>query len=322
MRTTHRGLAIAVATTVAMLGSTLPAQAVTTYEIRVGSLEEGSTPEVPVLAGGDTIVDGDRRIPVDGYGYPMLLGPAGDSYVVAGVAIGESRMSASLVDPEGSTTRLVSRFDSVELSDDGARLVTSREGRRGSLVRVVDTTTGDVVARRRFAPWTSVLDVTHQRVVTSSWERPRTTLWRYRTDRTRVLRRKPGQFADLSSGVFSVYVGDPYDRGWTAMSRVRAPRRPIWRNRRERVIDISPDGTRMLTTHIVADGPGPVEVTLRRTAGRRIAVFRSSGLFGDHVFEDDRDVLLEAVGRRREAWVRANGRGVERVTRLRPAREV
>jgi hypothetical protein len=87
MRTTHRGLAIAVATTVAMLGSTLPAQAVTTYEIRVGSLEEGSTPEVPVLAGGDTIVDGDRRIPVDGYGYPMLLGPAGDSYVVAGVAI-------------------------------------------------------------------------------------------------------------------------------------------------------------------------------------------------------------------------------------------
>lgn len=315
MKTTLRGLAIAAATA-ALLGTTLPAQAAPTYEMRLGELERGPAPEVPVLV-GTTIHDGDVRVPLDGYEYVRLLGAVDDSYVVSSLSSGDYRPAVARVDADGTTTHLAGRFDGAQLSDDGTRVAISREGRRRSLVRVLDTQSGDVLARRRLGPWTSVLDVDATRVVTSSWVPARTTLWRYDRDTTRVLRRHHGQFADLSSGVFAITNGDPYDDGCTEMARFRSPRQTTWRNCRERILDVSPGGTRVVTAHILADGPGPFEVHLRRTGGRKLATFRAPHLINGWTFEDDRDVLLEASGRRLTTWVRANEDGVERVTRFR-----
>jgi len=314
-------LALAATTSVALLTTALPAQAAPDHRIRLGALERGEDAEVPIIV-GDRVHDGDLRVPVEGYGFARLLGASGEGYVISGLAEGESRVSVSLVAPDGELTRVASRIDEATLSDDGSVLVTSRQGRRASTLRILDTGTGDVLASRDTAPWASVLDVDATRAVVGAWEPPRTRVWRWRADRMRTLRRAPAQHADLSAGVFAVFTGDPYQGGCSVMARMGAPRKAIWRDCDERVLDTSPGGDRMLTTHILADGPGPGQVHLRRTAGRRLASFTAPGYFLGWTFEDDQDVLLDTAGRRRAAWVRGDEDGVERVTRLRPAPEV
>lgn len=313
-------LVLATATTTAtLLGLAPPVHAAPTHEVRVDRIAEGDPPEVPVVV-GDEIVDGDRAVPISDYHYATLVGTVGDSYVIAGIVAGQQRQSVAVVAPDGTATRLAGRVDRAEVSDDGSRVAVSREGARESRLRVIDTATGEIVARRTVGRWATVLDVDATRVVVSSWSSP-TRIWAYRRDTVRRLSRHVGQLADLSSGVFSVYTGDPYDGGCTQMARFRAPRRSIWGSCRERLVAISPAGKRMATIHILADGPGPGRVTLRRTAGRKIADLDAAGYFGAITFEDDRDLLVEAIGSRHEAWVRANGGGVERVTELRPSRE-
>ena len=55
---------------------------------------------------------------------------------------------------------------------------------------------------------------------------------------------------------FGVYLGDPYMDGCQKVMALSAPRTRLWRSCDDRVLEFSPNGKRMVTTHILSDGAG------------------------------------------------------------------
>src|SRR5690606_9372686 len=122
-------------------------------------------------------------------------------------------------------------------------------------------------------------------------------------DRVRTLTRRWGYRADLSADRLASYTKDPYLGGCTRITRVTRPRRTLWRSCRERVDTFSPDGRRMATIHILADGLGPNEVWQRKVRGRLLARYTTSW-FGLLRWEGPRILLLDVNGRSKAATVR------------------
>ena len=56
----------------------------------------------------------------------------------------------------------------------------------------------------------------------------------------------------------------------------RKPRVKIWKSCSDRVAGFSPDGTQMMTFHILTDGLGPGEIRLRTIGGTKLATYTSN----------------------------------------------
>jgi hypothetical protein len=271
--------------------------------VRIGRLDRGEDPAVPRVL-GTAILDGDRAIDVDAREV-QLLGVSGADYVVTTWA--DRGSAVERVAPDGTRTRLLDRVPyAIDLSDDGTQLVTTRpRGLRRTVLVVRDSTTGQVLLERTFGAGASVLDVADGRVVVGQAEPARTLSWEVSTDRVDRVSDRTGYEADISADRLVVFTAPYYQGGCTVVSRLSAPARTSWRSCEEAVLDISPDGRRLMTADIYVDGPlGQVDV--RTPRGRMVASYRSEGELGVG-WELSHTVLVNASDRRgRIALVRCD----------------
>jgi hypothetical protein len=304
--------------TVIALGAALAAlvtapavAAAPTIDIKPAQLERGEDSSVPRMAGDRTIVDGDTRIELDDPAY--LLGTSGDEYVVA------SYPHVLRVDADGSTER-ITRYASAgdpQLSGDGEDVLISRVVRGRSIIRVVDSETGQEVSTGRFGGYVGVLDADASRAVLTGTSPNRTLWWSYRSGATKPIVNRGGGTADIRADRLATLTGDPYEGGCTVVSRLSRPRVVLWRSCEAIPIAFSPSGTKMATVHLLSDGLGPDEVTTRTTrGGRRIATY-TSYYFGSVTWETNQALLLVANTRKRVAVVRCEAGDCERASGIR-----
>jgi hypothetical protein len=201
------------------------------------------------------------------------------------------------------------------LSSDGEQLLETvvRSGPR-SVVRVHDARTGDRLVRRAFRGAVQVLDADEERAVLGIGSPDRTLWWHTRTDDTQRISRRVGYFADIRAARIATLTGNPYDGGCSVFAPLATPRDALWRSCGQAVLALAPNGRRLLTTHLLMDGPiGTVRVYGER--GRRIATYRSTGWFARGAWESNQELLLTTYGARRAALVRCEGEDCERASR-------
>jgi hypothetical protein len=280
--------------------------------VRLGQLDRGPGPAVPRVL-GTSIVEGDRVVAVDA-DEVQLLGVSGAEYVVAVYA--DRGSSVERVAADGTRTVVLDRVPfAFALSGDGTQLVTTRpRGTRRTVVAVRDATTGERVARHTFGAGASVLDADEGRVVVGQTGPARTLSWDVDRDRVTRISDRYGYAADISADRLAAFTAPLYERGCSVLTRLSTPRRATWRSCERAVLAFSPDGRRMLTTHILMDGPlGQVEVHTAR--GRRVAAYRSGDSFGVLGWEDARTALVTVYDRRgRSALVRCHLADCERAS--------
>lgn len=295
--------------------------------INPGALEAG--PATPLLhLAGRTITDGDTTVKVTGSPSVTLVGRVGQDYLV----MTSDQDSQDPYTP-GWQLRRVTRAgeqtvltggpkdqpEQALLAQGGAHVVLERYRDGSSILRVLDTATGDLVAKRT-VPNASVLAFGQRRMVISQWEnrsvRSRTFWWHPFSGKTTQIAGKTGYNADVSSDRLGLFTDDPYAGGCQRVVRLSRPSEVIWRSCNDLALAFSPTGARMVTTHILMDGPGPFMVQVRGARGRLLDTYRSEW-FGAIHWESDRKLLLQAAGRKTVAMTRCTLRSCERISPLR-----
>lgn len=325
----HRRLAAAAACVTALVVPVLVAgpaatAAPATTEIKPGSLPRGEDVTIPHLE-GKTVVDGDVRIRVRG-AIVRLVGKSGATYVV------------QTIDREGTVSRLLrlradggrtviasgDEADLVEprLSADGKRVVASIEKGRRTTVRLWTVSTGSLVVKRTFRGYPRVLDALGDTVLLGVWGRG-TLSWDIDTGTVVRLTKRVGGAASLADDRLATYTTDPYEGGCTVVSRVSDPSDDLWKSCVERVESFAPGGRRMVTVHILSDGIGPNQATVRTVRGELVARYKVDGWFGALTFETPRALLLETHGKRKATTarcVKAACQRAEALKRVQPLR--
>ena len=288
--------------------------------IRPGELSRGANPQVPWVF-GDTLLHGSVRTDVPSSSW--LLGASGSDYLLMKPGSETSRVVR--VAPDGTRTLVLElpATHQVMVTRDGAMLIRTVQRRVDGEWRTVlhthDPVTGDVLDRRRFGGIVDVLDADAGRAVLGSWTpRQRTLLWDVAADTTRLLARQTGYIADLRADRLGTFTKDPYLGGCTVLRRLGSPGDVLSTSCDERAAAISPSGRRVATIHILSDGLGPRDVSVRRDTGRELADYRVGGWFGRIDFESDQALLLDAAGSKRQAVVRCEAAACERASRTRP----
>lgn len=271
---------------------------------------------------GRTIVDSDRRIKVAAPRVTML-GRHGEDYLVVATDAEYRRWRMVRVTGDGATSRVLGgpgfRPDLI-LADGGAHVVINRylRGDRAQLA-VFDTVTGARTRIRTFRGNVTPLDFGVRRMVLSEWgsspRQQRTFWWNPFTGTSAPIADKPGYVADITADRLGLSLGDPYQDGCQEVVRLTAPRTRLWHSCRDAALSFSPTGKRMVTAHILTDGPGPYVVQVRGARGRVLDTYRSRW-FGLMEWESDRHLVLQAAGPRNVAMVRCTLVGCERITRL------
>lgn len=288
--------------------------------INPGALPSG--PDTPLLHLVDrTIVDGDTVVDVAGARYVTLLGRSGDDYVVVTSDRNFSNWRLQRVSPLGEQTVVAhgrASQPSARLADGGGHVVLEVQRRRGTVLRVLDAVTGRLVARRAFG-YVSVLDFGPRRMVLGQWEQggmpARTFWWNPFNDRTPRIARHSGYIADVSADRVGVFLGDPYRGACQKVMTLSRPRTTLWRSCTERALAVSPDGKRLVSTHILSDGPGPFVIQVRAQRGRVLDTYRSQW-FGTLHWENNRRLLLQVAGRKVAAMARCTVRSCERISEV------
>lgn len=281
-----------------------------TIVIKPAQLERGEDSTVPRMAGDRTIVDGDTRIELDEPGY--LLGESGEEYVVA------SFPQILRVSADG-TTEEVARYGKAGdpmLSSDGADVLISRLVRSRTMIRVIDSSTGEQISRGRFSRYAAVLDAYDSRAVLTATSPQRVLSWNYRSGAVKQVVRRGAGTADIVADRLATLTGDVYQGGCAVVSQLTRPRHVLWRSCEEIPISFSPNGKRMVTVHLLTDGLGPGTVRLRTARGKLIATYEAY-YFGSIDWETNRSLLLDAHTRRHAAVVRCDGADCERASGIR-----
>ncbi|MGB0099088.1 MAG: hypothetical protein WBP61_02280 [Nocardioides sp.] len=305
-------LALLLATVLALATLAAPPAlaAAPTVEIKPTQLPRGADVAIPHVV-GKTIVDGDTRIPVRAK-YVQLLGVSGDAYVVQV----PYRVLRVTTESREQVVRFRDGVDSL-LSHDGEHVVLTAINQRGrSTVRVLDAATGTEVATRTFRKWAVSLDADGSEVALTATKPDRTLRWDFDADRTHRIARRAAGVVDFGADRVSTFTRNPYLGGCTVITSLSRPDQELWRSCREAVIRFSPDGERMVTTHKLADGPGPNRVTMRDASGTALTKYRSSWFSGIE-WESNTALLLDANSRRLGATVRCELDECERATRVR-----
>ena len=314
----HRLVAAIAASAAVLLTYAGSAAAATTTELKPAQIERGEDLAVPHFE-RKTLVDGDVRIGFASSAW--LIGVAGDDYIVA-VTSPERVVRVTSAGQRTELFRGAGVWES-RLSADGSRLARVIGNSDWTSLQIIDTATGERVQATRLAlPWVRVLDYRGHRLVLSSFtsEAQRTWIWSTKNGFVRVVAEKPGYLADLATDRLAVYTKDPYDGGCTKLITISQPTQVVWRSCTDRIAALSPSATRMATIHILSDGLGPNQVTLRGGHGTALASYTAKwfGLIG---FESDAALLLEANGAQYAAIVRCTPTDCERGTDLWPTPE-
>jgi hypothetical protein len=295
--------------------------------INPGALEVG--PPTPLLRlAGRTITDGDLTVKVTGSPSVTLVGRVGQDYLVM-TSDQDSQdpytpgWQLRRVTRDGEQTVLSGgpkeQPEQAVLAAGGAHVVLERYTSEGTVLRVLETDTGDLVAKRTLR-WASVLAFAERRMVVAQSELrsvpSRTFWWNPFNGKTTRLSGKTGYVADVSSDRLGIFTGDPYEGGCQKVVRLSRPSEVIWRSCDDLALEFSPTGARMVTTHILMDGPGPFMVQVRGGRGRLLDTYRSEW-FGAIHWESDRKLLLQAAGRRTAAMTRCTLASCERISPLR-----
>ena len=329
-RTSRIAIALLAAFLAAPVASVPPATAAdypASERINPGALERGpSTPLLRLV--GRTITDGDLTVKVTGSPSVTLVGRVAKDYLVL-----TSDQDAQEPYTPGWQLRRVTRTgeqtvlssgpeeqpEQAILAQGAAHVVLERYRNGNSILRVLDTATGDLVDERTF-PNASVLAFAKRRMVVGQWEnrtvRAQTFWWNPFNDQTTRIADRSGYIADVSNDRLGLLTGDPYEGGCQKVVRLSRPREVIWRSCDDLALEFSPTGKRMVTTHILQDGPGPFMVQVRGARGRLLDTYRAEW-FGAIHWESDRRLLLQAAGRKTAAMTRCTLLSCDRISPLR-----
>jgi hypothetical protein len=300
--------AIATATSLATALVAPVHAAAPTVELQPHQLPRGADIAVPHIEDGQwghVFVDGARRIELPGR-VARVIGRSGDSWLVGTNNIDRKRNRRVVrVAADGSVTDVLRNVDpsTVILSADGSTLAWQRFVDQGRKVVTYAGSAADgaVLGTRGPARNITLLDVDATRVVLAGGRR--VFQWKPASGNTRTIVKKLSGLASVEHDLLSIYTKDPYLGGCTELVRLSAPRMKVWKSCRDRVAAISPDGEQMLTFHILTDGLGPREITLREIDGTRLATYRTSW-FSDWAWESPGTLLLDVNGRTKASTVR------------------
>ncbi|CUR59957.1 exported hypothetical protein [metagenome] len=299
----------------AALALVAPAQAgAPTIELQPQQLTRGADIAVPHIEDGD-FVDGVRRVELPGT-VAAVIGRSGDGWLVGTNNVDRNRNRRVVrVEADGTVVDVLRNVDpsTVILSADGSTLAWQgfSGGGRKVTTYAASATDGTLLGSRGPGRYVSVLDVDATRAVLSS--DGRVFEWTFGTGRTRTIVRKSGGMASLEHDLLMIYTKDPYSGGCTKLVELSRPRVKRWASCRERVAEISPDGTHMLTFHILTDGIGPGELKLRSIRGSKLATY-TTNWFGGWQWESPGTLLLDVNGRRKHATVRCTLDACENAT--------
>ncbi len=277
--------------------------------------------DTPLLhSEGKVIVDGATRIRVRGVANLWLLGRIGRGYLLETADADFEHFAVQLVRWDGSR-RVLQRFGQLTtptVSTDGRHLALATLVRPHTRIRVVSTRSGELVRERTFASYgAEVSDYGLRRMVITGL-RNRTFWWNPDTNRLTLLVARPA-WADISANRLVVRFPHPRVRYQDCQRTVplRRPSVVLWRSCRDTPLAFAPDGRRMVTLPINADGIGPDVVQVRRQRGRVLRTLRAPTFFGFIEWESNRRLLLQPVGRTYVAAVRCGLEGeCERASRL------
>jgi hypothetical protein len=274
-----------------------------------GRLDRG--PNTPLLHVAETVVvDGDLRVPLERLDNVWLLQRVGPDYLVQASNSDFTRYAVVLVHPDG-TRRVLRRFTDptlVSASADGRRLALVTSTRTSTLVRVVTTRTGDLVARHTFgANDVEVSDYGPATLVASSYAIHRTWRWNPDSGRVTAIARRLA-WADIAADRLVLLRPNPDNPDLFCQRTVRLsqPTEVLWRSCQDTPGVFSPSGRRMITWYINTDGLGPALVQVRRIDGTVLRTYRAAWGFGFSVWESNRSVLLQPYGAHRAAAVRCD----------------
>jgi hypothetical protein len=308
------GLALAALTTAITLVA--PAQAAApTVELQPDRLGRGADIAIPHIDDGD-FVDGSRRVELPGT-VADIIGRSGDAWVVATHRtnkVGEWRNQRVVRVEQDDTVREVLRDvdpATLVLSEDGSRLVGPTTGNRRTTIAVWSATDGSVVAERSFSGYPAVVTADARRVLVDTTER--LALWRAGAGTVRTVTRRDTGLASFEHDLVATYTKDPYLGGCTELVRLTDLDTVVWRSCKQRVAALSPDGTRMVTFHILTDGLGPGEVDLRTIGGKKLATY-TTNWFSGWEWESPTALLLTVNGQRKASIVRCTLGSCENAT--------
>lgn len=304
--------AVSVAAAAALLGALTAAPSYAagdTTTIRIGQLERGAGPAVPVAL-GTVILHGERSIEVDARELD-LLGTSGDDYVAVVHDADGARVER--ITPDGVRTPLTARIKGqLELSQDGDHLYEAVvRGRRDAVVRVRDTATGDLEHKRRFDAPVTVAGADADVAIVST-TRPDAT---YRWDLAEPgvltrMARKAAYDADVRADRYVIGQGDGGERFCSQVRSISSPRHTTWATCDHTVLEIQPDSRRILAGPSYLDGPLG-SVTLRAPRGHRLVGLQlpRRATFGAITWEDGDHVLAEVLTPRHVSFIRCDTDG-------------
>lgn len=306
----RRSTTAAVLTALAALTAiALPAQAAApTVALQPDRLARGADVAVPHVEDG-VFVDGGRRVELPGT-VARIIGPSTGGWLVGTSqpnAVGETlRRNSRVVEvlPDGTVRTVLRRVaqEIVVVSEDGSTLLAvPAPGRTRATVKAWSSADGSLVASRAFRGYPEVVTAEGRRVLVRTTTR--TVWWNLATDTAREVTRRLTGLASSTHDLLATYTKDPYLGGCTELVRLSDRSDVVWRSCRERVAAISPDGTQLLTFHILTDGLGPGEIHLRELDGTKRATWTTSW-FDGWQWESPGVVLLDVNGRRTAATVR------------------
>jgi hypothetical protein len=284
---------------------TLPAYAAApTVDLQPQRLARGADVAVPHIDDGD-FVDGARRVELPGT-VARVVGRSGADWLVGTSNVDRDRNRRVVrVAADGTVTDVLRGLDTstVILSADGSTLAWQRYVAKGRRVITYAASAADGTVLGSKGPDRSfeLLDVDSDHVLLS--DSTRVMRWRFGTDRTRTVVRKHSYTASIEHDLLAVFTKDPYLGGCTRLVRLSDPTQEVWRSCRQAVVAFSPDGTQVLTYHILTDGLGPGELHLRETDGTRLATYTTSWFTGWE-WEAPGTLLLDVNGKRKAATVR------------------
>ena len=298
---------LAVLTTALATGAALavPAQAAApTAELQPQKLARGADIAVPHIEDGD-FVDGARRVELPGT-VARIIGQVGDGWLVGTNNVDRKRNRRVVrVEADGSVVDVLRDLDTstVVLSADGSTLAWQQYVSRGrkTITYAYDVAGATVTGKKGPGPYVRLLDVAADRVILGAGKG--VLQWKPSTGRQRTLVKKQAGSASIEHDLLSVYTKDPYAGGCTKLVRLSDRSETVWKSCRERIAAFSPDGTQVLTFHILTDGLGPGEIHLREIDGTRLSTW-TTHWFSGWEWESPTTLLLDVNGTRKSATVR------------------
>ncbi len=277
---------------------------------------------------GQSIIDGRVTVVTTLPGRLQVLGRAPSGYIVLTRNDEGTTRTLWRARRDGSAVWLrelggYRTGEELRVSSTGSRIAYTRHLRARPFrtrVFVVRSSDGTVVGSRLFRGGVEVLDF--QRRVLLGGSGPDRVLWySARTDHVTARRGFDLSSADLRHNRAVVRVEDPVN-GWDGLCLVYAPlSRPshqLWRSCTDRPLAFSPDGSRMVTTFIGADGPGTGMLQVRVSDTNKVlATLHTSGFFVQPYWEDDRSFVVHTWRKGKAAVLRVSRDGtIRRVSKV------